>query len=118
LSGSLSSGSATFSGGTYSVWVAYSGGYEDALDGSFTGNPTLSSGVIQGNVNGNPTGVGPWVGVGGPLFGVLTADTTGYSAFAITGGSLVLNPVPLPASAWLMLSGLGGLALARKRRTV
>jgi hypothetical protein len=41
---------------------------------------------------------------------------SGYnSALAVSRGDV--NPVPLPAAAWLMLSGLGGLgALARMKR--
>jgi hypothetical protein len=53
----------------------------------------------------------------GESFTVLDAAAAGTSirgvAFAPTA-----SPVPLPASAWLMISGLGGLAALRRRRAI
>lgn len=46
------------------------------------------------------------------------AITYTYGPAAQSGGGSPTSPVPLPASAWLMLSGLGALAcLARQKRT-
>ena len=47
------------------------------------------------------------------LFGVATPTTSSSVQYTITS----LTPVPLPAAAWLMLSGLGGLgAMVRRGR--
>jgi hypothetical protein len=42
------------------------------------------------------------------------SDSLVYSINSITPA----NPVPLPAAAWLMLSGLGGLAAMTRRREI
>lgn len=61
-----------------------------------------------------------------PIFAVANAGTGTYGYFEVSGidnsGSEVeynltsLTPVPLPAGAWLMLSGLGGLGAFVRRR--
>jgi hypothetical protein len=120
LSGSLSSGTATFDGGTYAVYVGENNTL--AISGTFVGDPTFTSFVLQGEVTGVSTGVAPWANYGSTFDGeltVLSSSETDLGAYAIAvGSSLVLNPVvPLPASAWLMLSGVVGLgAMVRKRR--
>jgi hypothetical protein len=47
--------------------------------------------------------------------GASSVFATGIGNDLITGGSLAA-PVPLPAAAWLMLSGLGGLGVMRRKR--
>ncbi len=46
--------------------------------------------------------------------GTERADSTGYSA-TLPVAAAQISPVPLPAGALLLLTGLGGLAFARKR---
>jgi hypothetical protein len=49
---------------------------------------------------------------------IITGTTTGVSGGAYAG-VVAASPVPLPAAAWLLLSGLVGVgAMARRRRTV
>ena len=45
------------------------------------------------------------------------AANTGYSALLSSTGQLSISAVPLPAAGWLLLSGLGGLAAAGRRRS-
>jgi hypothetical protein len=40
----------------------------------------------------------------------------GYALAVRTGDVLVASPVPLPAATWLLMSGLGGLGAAARRR--
>ena len=48
---------------------------------------------------------------------IITGTTTGVSGGAYAG-VVAASPVPLPAAAWLLLSGLVGVgAMARRRRT-
>ena len=46
----------------------------------------------------------------------VTIVTSGFEDGGTDGGDDTLPPVPLPASAWLILSGLGGMAALRRRR--
>lgn len=45
------------------------------------------------------------------------AANTGYAALLSSTGQLSISAVPLPAAGWLLLSGLGGLAAAGRRRS-
>jgi len=47
-------------------------------------------------------------------WGEFVIDDTDGVTYNITS----LTPVPLPAAAWLMLSGLGGLGLVGRKRKV
>lgn len=59
-----------------------------------------------------------------PAFGSFDPNAAGEYSFAILSRTyaervainVVVSPVPLPAGAWLMLGGLGGLALLRRRQ--
>lgn len=53
----------------------------------------------------------------GPYELILTGDATGSSG-GIYAGAFHLTAVPLPAAAWLLLSGLVGLGAIARRRTV
>jgi hypothetical protein len=53
---------------------------------------------------------------GGPYDLYVTGDATGTKGGYYVGG-VTTSPVPLPAAAWLLLSGLAGVgAMARRRR--
>jgi hypothetical protein len=65
----------------------------------------------------------PVVNVDGTLNGIYNGQFTNaqglfeYQITSLTLASDIPSPVPLPASAWLLVAGLGGLGvLARKRR--
>jgi hypothetical protein len=94
----------------------------------------VASATTQPIVGGIPSGstlVTSWMGLApgdnsmtaafnGIQSGTYMLDVAGIAGGTSGGsyiGSVDLQPVPLPAALWLMLSGLGGLgALARKRR--
>jgi hypothetical protein len=94
----------------------------------------VASATTQPIVGGLPVGTGApvqaWMGLtpgnnsmtasfSGIQAGTYMLDVAGIASGTGGGnyiGSVDLNPVPLPAAIWLMLSGLGGLgALVRKR---
>jgi hypothetical protein len=104
-----------------------------AFDG-FTGvisvydvsNGLLESHTLSGNSNGNQDNTAIFLGVSRATADILRVvfDITGSAddglGFAINQVDLSSSgapPVPLPAAAWLLLSGLGGLGLLRRRRT-
>src|SRR5690349_1616303 len=47
---------------------------------------------------------------------VQVGDKMAFDLFREGSESLAASPVPLPAAAWLMISGLGGLAAVVRRR--
>jgi hypothetical protein len=86
----------------------------------------LESYTLSGNSNGNQDNTAIFLGVSRATADILRVvfDITGSAddglGFAINQVDLSSSgapPVPLPAAAWLLLSGLGGLGLLRRRRT-
>jgi hypothetical protein len=94
-----------------------------------------TSPVVVGSLSGNPSVVSvlsPWQGKSGVDNAAITASFSGLDpagtyvldiAGTATGsqgglyvGALNLQPVPLPAAVWFMLSGIGGLGLTARRR--
>ena len=48
--------------------------------------------------------------------GFFDFDTGASIMVAYTGGTATVNPIPLPAAAWLMISGLGMLGFSARRK--
>jgi hypothetical protein len=127
-SGGGGSGAFLFTGGTgatsclptdYSCSGTSAGGFGGGGGGGYNGGG--GGGGYSGGGGGSGKSGGTVFGGGGgsyidPSVSLLseTVDSTGVGLVTLTD----LTPVPLPASAWLMLCGAGGFGLfARKRRT-
>jgi hypothetical protein len=102
-------------GGTPNEWAG-----DDYVENS-TGLTSFESTM---HFNGNPGAAPPYTIAGLPNFTLATqggfgqlfngAASNSFLTYEIT--SVSLAPVPLPASAWLLLSALGGLGVLGRRR--
>ncbi len=107
--------SATFTGNGWNTqnvsWTpTQSGDYWLAIEAA---NPTS---LLVPTVNGQPNAT---AGAGALAFDVAGGGGGKFSATSAAEAGIEISAVPLPAAAWLMLSGLGGLAtLVRKKRAV
>jgi hypothetical protein len=103
----------------------------DGLNGTGTLLATLALPALTSAGNGDPNGdYDTWENVGVTFTGTAysvsfggTANqiafdniTLGSSTAGSTGGSVDTSPVPLPASAVLLMGALGGLGLMRRRK--
>lgn len=83
------------------------------LNGTFLGGHLRPGGVTPGEFTLN---IGS-VGAGMNFLQILREDhggSTGYDV-AVTGDAAPASVVPLPAAGWLLLAGLGGLGLMRRK---
>ena len=75
-----------------------------------------SQNLVFGFLAGNP----PFAGVTPPTFGSFDANAVGEYSFALQSNlgdvSINVNTVPLPATAWLLLSAFAGLGFLSRRR--
>ena len=78
-----------------------------AVKSAWQGNTGVSTALVAANFTGLQTD-GTYV--------LDVAGTASGSSGGLYVGSLNLQPVPLPATAWFMLSGLGGLGFMARRR--
>ena len=84
-------------------------------------NPYFSSnGLVFMAAGPNDNGFNIWASGGAVYAGFLAGNANTGNSILYTqfnGGTLTVTPVPLPAAAWLLVSGIGGVgALARRRK--